>query len=318
LVTARYDTDVEAGPFEQMGIQFIFNPNVDFIPSIYNVYGNDQAGIWALDLELDNGFSVGRNDLELIEDPDSFDSDYFEYGMKISGNTQNSIYSLMGFYGINNWASETPLGLTDDSFKYKDTDDHWVVNMRSAGFYPREKFVGASWSTILPISASVLGGFRPMLDLEVSYRFDDVFLDQGYLFNGEMYETDTLVAGAGIIWKMKVPWQKGFISFMANAVYTRYENEDVVLYAPDYAPRQEWWNCFFDINTSYKRWDLAPGIWVYTEQNGDIVQIAPYIAWWPNSTWSFYLSGAFFTGPEKGTWGLDHKDSIALKVTYQF
>lgn len=320
LVNASYDTSVEAGPFQQMGIQFIFNPNADFIPSIYNVYGNDEAGIWAVDIVDDSfGFPVriGRSDVDIIDDPDHFDSDYFEYGMKISAHTQSSIFSLMGFYGINNWASTAlvpPFFTSDGAF---DPDFNPVLNLTYEGYYAREKFVGASWSTELPISSSSLGGVRPLLDLEVSYRFDDVFLgNDPFTFAVVEEKTDTLVAGAGVMWKMKVPWQKAFLSFTANAVYTKYQDDDVMI--SDATIREDWWTCFFDMNTSYKKWDLMPGIWVYSEQNGDLVQIAPYILWAPSSTWSYYLTASFFEGSEVDAWGLGHKNFISLKATYQF
>jgi hypothetical protein len=340
LLNARYDANVDAGPFQQAGIQFIFNPNADFIPSIWNAYGNDRAGIWAADLVdvldfdedgvPDTPVRYGREDVA-IEDPDSFDSDYFEYGVKISGITENSIYSLMAFYGINNWASiamggdlSTAMpGITDDTFlpdfsdfAVYDTDGNAVVNLASVGEYVDEMFVGASWSTELPISISSLGGQHPLLDVEVSYRFDDVFMVMDWNTGAiSRLETDTLVVGVGAIWKMKVPGLKEFISLTGNAVYSQYMDEDVAEMA---GVREDWWGLFFDMSTTYKRWNLTPGIWVSSEDNGDVVQVGPYINYVYSSQLSFDLSASFFTGPEVDTWGLEHKDSIALKVTYQF
>lgn len=319
LVNARYDTNVDAGPFQEMGIQFVFNPNVDFIPSVYNAQGNTRAGIWAVDV-LDSsllGFPVriGRDDLT-IEDPDSFDSDYFEYGLRINGNTANSIWSLMAFTGRNNSPSTTVVNITADSFTQLDTFGNFIVNTASVGVWPREKFVGASWSTELPFSSSSLGGARPLLDLEVSYRFDDVFLVMDWLTGAiSKLETDRLVAGAGIIWKMKVPWQKAFIGFTGNAVYSQYEDKDV---ARMVGVREDAWGFYFDATTTYKRWNLAPGIWYYSEDNGDFAQWGPYITWTPNYRWSFGLSAGFVTGSEVRNFGYHNKDNILFKTTYQF
>ncbi len=334
LVNASYGTFVDAGPFQTLDIQFLFNPNADFIPSTLNVYGNDRAGIWALDL-VEPGVRYGREDVA-IDDPDSFDSDYFEYGLKISANTDNSIFSLMGFYGINNTPSvamggdlsTTPAlfgfpGVTDDSFlpdfsdfAVYDTDGRAVVNLASVGEYVDEKFVGASWSTELPFSSAALGNVKPMLDVEVSYRFDDAFLVMDWTTGAiNKLETDKLVIGLGATWKFKVPWQKGFVSLTANAVYNEYMDDDVAEMAE---VEENWLDYYFDISTTYKKWDIVPGVFVYAEQDWDMIQIAPYITWAPSSDWWVSLSASFFEGAQHREWGLENKDSVTLKATWQF
>jgi hypothetical protein len=128
-------------------------------------------------------------------------------------------------------------------------------------------------------------------------------------------ETDTLIVGVGAIWKIQVPWQKNGINLTGNAVYIKYMDED---FARMTEVREDKWNLFFDMSTTYKRWNLEPGIWVSTEDNNDIVQIGPYINYMYSSQLIFDLTASFFTGPEEDTWGVEHKDFIGLKATYQF
>jgi hypothetical protein len=338
LINVSYGTFLDSGPFQTLDIQFIFNPNADFIPSPYgadgNVYGNDRAGIWAADV-VAGGERLGRLDISIDDDPDSFDSDYFEYGVKISTITQRGIFSLMGFYGINNspalgydltnvvpfYSDDTFLPDFSDYAVY-DTDGNPVANYAMKGQYVDEKFVGASWSTELPFSSALLGNVKPMLDVEVSYRFDDAFLVMDWAtFTLSQLETDKLVAGVGIVWKMKVPWQKGYISLIANAAYNQYDDKDVVRMVNAeqvVAIEESSWDYFFDISTTYKKWDINPGVWVYAISDWDMSQIAPYIIWTPNSRWSCALTGTFFEGRKHSAWGVGNKDSISLKATRLF
>ena len=70
LIRADYSFDVSAGPFSDINFQFVFNPNPDFIGNQGTFYGNDAAGIWAVDLVTDFGFGpwrIGRQDVDLDE-----------------------------------------------------------------------------------------------------------------------------------------------------------------------------------------------------------------------------------------------------------
>jgi hypothetical protein len=111
LVRAEFWPDINAlGTFlDEIGLQFIFNMNPAFIPDQAPAPGNDVAGIWAADItqgDIRVGSLVVTN-----ETPDAWDSDYFEYGLRLSGLIGSTIVTLNGFYGRAN----TPVTIADTS-----------------------------------------------------------------------------------------------------------------------------------------------------------------------------------------------------------
>jgi len=85
---------------DEVGLQFIFNPHAAFIPDQLPGAGNDAAGIWAADV-TQGDIRVGST-VDTLNEPDAWDSDYFEYGARISGLIGSSIFTLNGFYGRSN------------------------------------------------------------------------------------------------------------------------------------------------------------------------------------------------------------------------
>jgi len=206
MIRAEYWPDIYTDVFSAPNIQFLFIPNTPYLPSTPEsggYFGSDVGGIYAYDYAED-GERWGRNEYD-IDDPDDMDSDYFEYGLKLSTQIKGSILSLVGFYGRENSPAltfdyETPgspvlpyLGYTEDTFTgwdptytypiYAEYDDdgNGIGNYLLTGEYPRQKFVGASLSTELsPLKISAIGGTAPLLRLESRYDIDKTFVDDNF------------------------------------------------------------------------------------------------------------------------------------------
>ncbi len=100
---------------DEVGLQFIFNPHAAFIPDQLPAAGNDVAGIWAADVtqgDIRIGSQVAR-----IDEPETWDSEHFEYGVRISGLIGSSIFTLNGFYGRSNSpVTKTDLSIVHPAF----------------------------------------------------------------------------------------------------------------------------------------------------------------------------------------------------------
>ena len=118
VIRAEFWPDINAlGSFlDEIGLQFIFNMNPVFIPDQLPAAGNDVAGIWAADV-TQGDIRVGST-VDTLNEPDTWDSDNFEYGARISGLIGSSIFTLNGFYGRSNSpVTKSDLSIVHPSFQ---------------------------------------------------------------------------------------------------------------------------------------------------------------------------------------------------------
>ena len=320
LVRAGYGFDGVIGPISDINLQFVFNPNVDFIGNQGTFYGNDEAGIWAVDLVSDFGYGpwrIGRQDLQL-EEPDSWDSDGYEYGVKLSSLiSSNTLLSVMGFNGRSNIPVSTfGADLAVDSFTVFDDDGIPIVNLKDTGKYKRQKFIGAALATQIPLKITSLGSFEPVFRLEGSYQIDNYYFD---FTSYDFVKTDQIVLGMNFDYKIKVPWQKQFINIFYEFQYNKlqdYEsNWDIStasIYRDDYFSHYAW------ISTGYFRGEWEPSISWYTLDNVNVQIWTPGLTYYHSDTWQLALKANFFVGSDIEDWGFANKDNIVFKVQYQF
>ena len=101
---------------DELGVQFVFNPHSAFIPDQLPAAGNDVAGIWAADVTQGN-IRVGSQ-VATLDEPDRWDSDHFEYGVRITGLIGSSIFTLNGFYGrANSPVTKSDLSVVHPAFQ---------------------------------------------------------------------------------------------------------------------------------------------------------------------------------------------------------
>lgn len=324
LIRTDYSFGSSAGKISDVTLQFIFNANPDFIGNQGTFYGNDAAGIWAVDI-LDYstvpilGFPVriGRQDVDL-EEPDAFDSDYFEYGLRLSSLIgYNTLFSLMGFYGRSNTAVSTfGAALADDSFTVFDLDGIPIINTSDTGFYPRQKFVGFALASQVPAKINALGGYEPVIRFEGSYQFDNQFFD---FTSFDFVESDQVVLGLNLDYKIRVPWQRQFLYFFYETQYNDlvdYESGWDISTSSIY--RGGYWNHYAFLSTGYFRGELEPSISWYALDNANAQIWTPGLTYYFSDTWQFALKANFFTGSEIDVWGLPNKDNLVFNVKFNY
>ena len=331
LVRSEYWAQVDSSWLTDLGFQFIFNPNADFIPDQGMTTGNDAGGIWAPNVVVPDGFGglmrIG-SPVEDIEDPDEWDPDEFEFALKISATINDTILNLMGFYGRANAPSTINTGyVLDPAFPpawgvpllTPDTDGIGAMNLTYDGYYPRQKYIGASWTADLSsLTCDSLGGVSPVLRFEAMYEFDHVFKDS---WETMRYESDFLRTGLGIDWKAKIPFlnSKSYINIMPQLFY------DKIMDYPDdfelfYSPYDDFWSASLVLYTGYFNQKLQPELAMFYDITHDAYMILPSITYNPNVTWSFKLMAGFFGGDKEGL-GLqpfENKDYIGFKIKYKF
>ena len=110
LWRAEYWPNVQTGWLEELGFQFVLNPNADWIPNLGPSLGNTAGGIWAPAEELPNPLApygppfsdttyLGAS-TDLIPEPDEWDDDYFDFTLRVSMMIHGHILTLNGFYGM--------------------------------------------------------------------------------------------------------------------------------------------------------------------------------------------------------------------------
>jgi hypothetical protein len=325
LIRGEYTFDDSGGKFSNVNLQFIFNPNVDFISNQGTFYGNDAAGIWAVDFldfslvdVLGFPLRIGRQDADVVE-PDAFDSDSFEYGLRLSGLMgSNTLVSLMGFYGTSNTAVSTfGAGLTDDSFTVFDDDGIPVVNFNDVGFHPRQKFVGFALATQLPIKSKALGGYEPVVRLEGSYQVDNQFFD---FTSYDFVKSNQFIVGLNLDYKIRVPWQRQFLYLFVEGQYNDlmdYESGWDLSSSGVY--QKDFWNLYAFLSTGYLRGELEPSISWYALDTAGAQIWTPALTYYLSDTWQFALKANLFTGPDiQSQWGLHNKDHLVFNVQFQF
>ncbi|MBW2369733.1 MAG: hypothetical protein JRH15_17825 [Deltaproteobacteria bacterium] len=329
LVRAEYAFDAIVGPLADIGIQFVFNPNVDHIPDAGSAYGNNTAGIWAADIVFKDPDPANElrlfNLYDTIEEPDAFDSEFFEYGLRAYATLlDNMQVSLMGFYGKQN---APILAFFDPSsvqtlFGFDDKGRP-IIDTLEPGSYADQKFIGASMAAELPVSIRALGGFRPMFRLAARYEFDHKYYDG---WNLEFFETDLIVAGFNAEYKIKVPWQRNSLFFAVEGQYNHATDHRPFLMDETQIFRENdyWYNFFALLSSSYMRGKLIPSIEWYAIYDGDAYIVSPQIVYTINERWNVKVRGNFFGGTKisndaiAGHLGLDDKDNVAFKIQYNW
>lgn len=322
LATAEYHAPTLIGPVEDLGIQFVFNPNADFIPDQSPKLGNDEGGVWAPNLEVPLGgpypFDYARlgSSPTTLEEPEEWDEEGFEYGVKLEGVVYDALFTLNGFYGRENAPVLLPAGPPTTTIA---SDGRMLFHAPMQGYYARQKFAGFTASRHLPfLRISSLGGVAPTLNLESIYVFDGVFTTADAV-NPTIGESDEIRWAATLDWKWKIPFlnERNFISF--GAQYT----QRILL---DY-PEAEI-NGLKDFNeiatlsarTTYFNEKLMPVVYWMHDITNEADYIKCQLTYTHNSNWSYILGANFLGGREKGAGfeAFENKDEAFFKITYQW
>jgi hypothetical protein len=315
LLRLGYDQgNLQSSWLQELGYEFVFNPNVQFIRNQPILPGNNEGGIWAPNIETGPNMRLGSA-IRNIEKVRAFTSEGFEYAGKIRGVLWDSIISLNGYYGLD----KDPVTRTDTSVRPTmsvASDGARLLHIGQEGYFPRFKFLGTTFTRdITPLKASFLGGVSPILRLEGLYAFDTTLVTKLNTFE----KFDEYRWGAGVDWKVKIPFLNPNTYFVISP---QFYHRKILGY-----PSYELNNLYKDtyqytlmVSTSYYHNKIAPSFFWQRDMrtNSDLFRFQ--LVYEHNVNWRFTAGTIIINGSDKGA-GLDpleNKDYIFLKASYKF
>ncbi|MEW6443631.1 MAG: DUF1302 family protein [bacterium] len=344
LLRTEWWPQLDVGWMEQLGFQLIFNPNAEWIPDQALTTGNERGGIWSAAYLYDNPafdpnfpiLSIGTPKMyvgpltENLDRPESWSTKGFEYGVRMSLMIGGNVLTLNGFYGRENAPVELMTGFVENPVLSEllgqsvpgfgtAPDGTSIIYPIYDGFFPRQKYVGATWTSDLPfLRISALGGVTPLLRLEVKYQLDKTFKDELEVM---YWESDFLDTGIGLDWKAKIYSlnPRAYFTIMPQFFFNR-----ILDYPDDFKlwdlPDQDYYTVSCVLSTSYINGKLIPQVaWAF-DINREAHLVLPSLSYSYSREWNFKLEGALFMGEEENTgfWLFRNKDYIAAKIKYSW
>lgn len=211
LLRAEYNLPIKPSWIQNLNLEFVYNPNADFIPNQGVMAGNADGGIWAPDVPISFPFPPFRGHLAtaygLIDTPKRW-SEGNEFAVRIKAVVKDAIITLNAFYGREN----DPVTQLVPPFTAPvpphifASDGALLLHPFQEGRYPLFRFVGATFSRdITPLKASFMGGVAPVLRLETFYAFDSTFTLTNPITNMQRFEKSDEFRGAiGADWKVRI------------------------------------------------------------------------------------------------------------------
>lgn len=316
-----------------LGLEFVFNPNAQFIADKSFGPGNDTSGIWGLDITAP-GVRIGTIDYSL-ERPRVWDPEGYEYGFRIKSIVSDALVTLNYFYGRENspvTRNVAPFVQFDNPLVFDD-QGRLLIHPIYQGFFPRMQFAGFTISRDIGwLRSTLLGGVAPLFRIEAQYWFDRTFVASGKNPLLEPFEKfDEIRYAVGIDWKIKIPFLNPAAGF---AIYAQFIQEHINNYPGNYqliAPGgipvlKDNYTTTLTIQTTYFHQKLTPMVyWQRSYQgsvNGDV--IIAKLTYKYSDKWSYALQGQTIlsngntSGIVNGNETLKNKDNVVLTVTYSF
>ena len=332
LVRADYYFDVGSSWLQDLGLEMIFNPNADFVPERLTYPGNEHLGIWAIDVPMDMG-PMGKAHMgsfnDDISEPDEWDPDGFEYGIRLKAVAWDAIITLNYFYGRDNnraaiFVPAMPI-IEPNGF-----DDQPVVHLSRKGHYPLFRFAGATFTRDFEsLNLSALGGVAPVLRLEGLFGKNNTFstnLPPG-LDRFEKY--DEIRYAIGIDWKIKIPWlnPRAYFTLMPQFYHRHifsYPTDHKLMDGAGPPVPENTYMTTFRISTTYFHNKLEPSFtWVgdHSYHSGFFI---PQLKYEYDDQWNFTLGAVLIDGSGdvnragQGLHKLRNKDHIFFTASYRF
>jgi uncharacterized protein DUF1302 len=347
LLRAEYGRSLAYDWIQELGVQVIFNPNADFQPNRDFVTGNDRAGIWAVDQNTPfPGIKLGSF-ITSREEPDEWDPDTWEVGVRLRAIMYDAIVTLNYFYGIDNdptlfWQRD-PMAPPPGTPGFPPAGVPWisppvlfgappeivdgvgVIHPHMIETFNRFRFTGVTFTKdILSLTApGAIGGVAPVLRLEALYLFDYTVYDEGDAVLTD--EVDELRYVVGVDWKIKLNWlNPRALFFISGQFFHRH-----IFDYPDFQIRllheggrvdQNNYATTLLINTRYLHEKLTPSIFWYSDWTKDCEMLKFQLNYEPTSAWQYTVGALFFSGQEDNELfeAFANKDQVYLTVGYRF
>ena len=330
---------------QDLGVEFIINPNADFQPNRDFVTGNDRGGVW----QPDQNSPFGKVGSFIItrEEPDEWDPDTWEFGLKIKAMMNGAIVTLNYFYGIDNdptlyWQRD-PMAPPPGTPGFPPTGIPWitppvlfgappelvdgqpVIHPHIVETFNRFRFAGFTFSKdiISLTSPGWLGGVAPVLRIEAMYVFDYTVYDEDSVSLTD--EVDEIRYMVGFDWKVRVNWLNPRSYFYINYQFFHRHELDY----PDWQIRllheagridRNNYTSLLILNTRYLHEKLTPTFIWWSDWTKDAEMFKIQLSYEPNSTWQYTLGTLLFSGqePDELFEAFGNKDQVYFTVGYRF
>jgi hypothetical protein len=330
LVRSEYYFQPDSSWLQDLGLEFIFNPNADFREDEVITPGNDVAGIWAPNVKIplpplpifpNRYMHLGSLDA-FIDRPDSFDDDGFEYGFRVKAVINDTIVTLNAFYGREN----SPITINDTSrlprLELDSAEDgRAIFHPPVRGHHALIRFAGFTVTRDFEnLYISALGGVAPVFRLEALYAWENTFsADGGTRFK----KYDEVRWALGIDWKIWWRLINERAAFMISPQFIHRK----ILNAPSKGltsttgpVRDDNYQTTLMMNTSYFHNKFVPMfVWVrdIRERSNMFIMQATYER---SDKWNYTLGTVLYNGEksEAAFDALTNKDHVFFTVGFRF
>ena len=313
LIRAEYFPNLQISWLQDMALQFIFNPNADFISDRRIRLGNDKTGIWAPNVEVSKNARLGSA-IEHLDEPTEFDDEGYEYAVRLQAMAWDSLFSLNYFYGRENSPVEVSEGLPGTS---EASDGKTLLHLNYDGYYPLLRFLGGTFTRDIPVmNASFLGGVAPVLRLETFYAFDNTFATSDNKFE----QSDEWRWAVGMDWKVRIkPLNEKYFFSISPQFYHRKIRD--YPHAYDYAGvEDDNYLASLMISTSYYLNKISPSFFWLRDVNNRANLFKYQVVYDHTDYWRYTIGALFLSGVEttKGFDVFENKDYIYFKISYRW
>jgi hypothetical protein len=326
LVRGEYHPVCKPNFLQDLGIELVFNPNVEFIPNVPLATGGNVGGIWAPNVTATvprippigwpgGEVHVGSSVNDINHTPRSLSSEGFEYGVRLRGIIADDVWTFNYFYGLDNSALSRPVHplptITPGS------DGMSILHPTSESFYPLLRFLGITYLGDFPsLRAASLGGVAPTLTVESLYAFSDTFVNAS---SNQWERHDELRLGVQVDWKVKIPAlnRASFFSISPNW-YMRH-----IFDYPKVGLNQVFENNYTSslvLMTSYFHNKIAPQYVIIRDWTNQGTMHRMTLTYDRSSEWHFTLGAVVLNGQKQGAGFdlFDHKNFIYFKTMYKW
>jgi hypothetical protein len=319
LVRADYYPKIKSNWLQDLGFEFIFNPNAEFIPDQGIQPGNDVGGIWAPNVLIPGPFPFGEAHLGStfndIKKPKLWNHEGYEYAFRIKANLLGSLITLNYFYGLDN--SPVTLSAPLPPRIGVASDGRLIIHPFLTGKYPLFRFVGATFSRdVTSLRASVLGDVAPVVRVETFYAFSDTFATNLNRF----VNLDEFRGAIGVDWKVKIPFLNAMTYF---GISPQFYWRRIINY-PSIEElsglKQDNYQSTLGINTSYFHNKLTPSFFWLRDWRSHSDMIRLQLVYDHDYRWHFTVGALLLDGCKTGQGFqlFENKDQLYFKISYKW
>ncbi len=327
LLRSEYYPRIETKWLQDLAVEFVFNPNVTWIPNQDILLGNDDGGIWAPNIRF---FAPGtpHNEIRLgsanydVHKPNTWSEEGFGYAFRVKGVVKDFIVSLNYYYALDH--SPVLKSKTNQPIPPSVAEDgRLIIHPALFGRYPLVRYVGLTATRDIPfLKATPIGGIAPVFRFETFYEFNETFVSPQNTFE----KSDELRMGLGIDWKIKIPLlnPKAFFAISPEFIYRRLIDlpgggAQFTDPGTNLLKRNNYQGTLA-ISTTYFNAKLAPSVYYWRDftQKADFLRAQVTYYW--SSHWLGTLGVVLLDGTRQnvGFEPFDQKDYIDLKITYKW